>query len=69
MTEVYTPEILLQYIYKETNPKLTKNIAEALKSDTELLHTYQELQSQISILDNFKYYSTEVLLEKRSVFV
>ena len=49
---LYTPEDLLQYLYKETPPLLTAAIENALMQDWTLREKLNVLQSSISRLDS-----------------
>ena len=52
MTEFFTPEILLQYIYQETEEALNVQIREALSNNATLRQTYDDLLAGIEILDS-----------------
>ncbi|QQR98472.1 MAG: hypothetical protein IPK18_02765 [Sphingobacteriales bacterium] len=52
MTEFFTPEILLQYIYQETEEALNVQIREALNKNATLRQTYNDLLAGIEILDS-----------------
>ena len=49
--KLYTPEDLLQYLYKETSPQQTAAIETALKEDWTLREKLDVLQSSIQKLD------------------
>lgn len=49
---LYTPEDLLQYLYKETPPLLTAAIENALMEDWTLREKLHVLQSSINRLDS-----------------
>ncbi len=49
---LYTPEDLLQYLYKEASPAKTAAIETALMEDWTLREKLEVLQSSVSRLDN-----------------
>ena len=61
---LYTPEDLLQYLYKETSPQQTAAIEAALKEDWTLREKLHVLQSSIKQLDTVSESPrTEVVLQ------
>jgi len=50
----FTPEDLLQYLYKETSPEQTAAIAEALKQDWTLREKLTVLRTSMERLDKIK---------------
>ena len=61
---LYTPEDLLQYLYKETSPEQTAAIEAALKEDWTLREKLHVLQSSIKQLDTvIESPRTEVVLQ------
>ena len=67
MTEIFTPELLLKYLYNETTDMEHQIIATALKTDVHLNKVYTELQEGIAILDKLKY--EEVNLPQENILV
>jgi hypothetical protein len=60
---LYTPEDLLQYLYKETSPSETAAIESALMEDWTLREKLEVLKSSVSRLDNIvESPRTEVIL-------
>lgn len=51
MTLLFTPEELIQYLYKETSPEKTRAIEEALQADWTLREKLEVLQSSTDCLD------------------
>ena len=51
MTLLFTPEELIQYLYKETSTEKTRAIDEALQADWTLREKLEVLQSSIGCLD------------------
>ena len=61
---LYTPEDLLQYLYKETSPEQTAAIETALKEDWTLREKLNVLQSSIKQLNTvIESPRTEVVLQ------
>lgn len=59
----YTPEDLLQYLYKETSPETTAAIEEAIKTDWTLKEKLEVLKTSMERLDSIKISPrTEVIL-------
>ncbi|MGZ3837022.1 MAG: hypothetical protein ACXVMS_14335 [Flavisolibacter sp.] len=59
----YTPEDLLLYLYKETNPETTAAIENALKNDWSLREKLEVLQTSMKRLDTITVSPrTEVIL-------
>ncbi|HEU0111726.1 MAG TPA: hypothetical protein VFQ73_12685 [Flavisolibacter sp.] len=59
----YTPEDLLQYLYKETSPETTAAIEEAIKTDWTLKEKLEVLKTSMERLDSIKVSPrTEVIL-------
>lgn len=50
MTLLFTPEELLQYLYKETSPARTAEIDEALQNDWTLREKLEVLQNSMQAL-------------------
>lgn len=50
----FTPENLLQYLYKETSPEQTAAIAEALKHDWTLREKFDVLTASMDRLDKIR---------------
>jgi hypothetical protein len=48
---LYTPEDLLQYLYKETSPSQTAAIEQSLKEDWTLREKLEVLQASVKRLD------------------
>jgi hypothetical protein len=48
----YSPEDLILYLYKETNPDVTEAIEEALKTDWTLREKLEVLQASMKRLDS-----------------
>ena len=75
MTQKFTPQHLIKYIYKETSATETIAIAEALQEDWELNETYEELlegyqelpqakfRPSTSALNNILAYSQQTAVE------
>ena len=60
---LYTPEDLLQYLYKETSPQQTEAIEKALLEDWTLREKLEVLQSSVKRLDTIvESPRTEVIL-------
>lgn len=51
MTLLFTPEELIQYLYKETSPEKTRAIEEALQADWTLREKLEVLQSSTDCLN------------------
>lgn len=51
MTLLFTPEELLQYLYKETSPEKSAAIEAALRSDWTLREKFEVLQSSTQSLN------------------
>ncbi|MEO6731906.1 MAG: hypothetical protein ABIN01_11875 [Ferruginibacter sp.] len=51
MTLLFTPEELIQYLYKETSPARTAQIEETLQNDWSLREKLEVLQNSMQILD------------------
>ena len=51
MTLLFTPEELIQYLYKETSPSRTAQIEEMLQHDWTLREKLEVLQNSMKILD------------------
>ena len=51
MTLLFTPEELIQYLYKETSPSRTAQIEEMLQHDWTLRETLEVLQNSMQLLD------------------
>lgn len=50
MTLLFTPEELIQYLYKETSPARTAEIEEALQHDWTLREKFEVLQNSVQSL-------------------
>ncbi len=48
---LYTPEDLLQYLYKETSPQQTAGIENALKEDWALREKFEVIKASVSSLN------------------
>jgi hypothetical protein len=63
MTLLFTPEELLQYLYKETSPARTAEIEEALQRDWSLREKFEILQNSVhSLPRTFESPRTEVVM-------
>ena len=51
MTLLFTPEELIQYLYKETSPARTAQIEETLQHDWTLREKLEVLQNSMQLLD------------------
>ena len=51
MTLLFTPEELIQYLYKETSPAKTAEIEDALQNDWTLREKLEVLQNSMQMLD------------------
>jgi hypothetical protein len=51
MTLLFTPEELIQYLYKETSPARTAQIEDALQNDWSLREKLEVLQNSMELLD------------------
>jgi len=51
MTLLFTPEELIQYLYKETSPSRTAQIEEMLQIDWTLREKLEVLQNSMQMLD------------------
>lgn len=51
MTLLFTPEELIQYLYKETSPARTAQIEESLQNDWSLREKLEVLQNSMQIID------------------
>ena len=51
MTSLFTPEELIQYLYKETSPARTAQIEETLLNDWSLREKLEVLQNSIQMLE------------------
>lgn len=55
MKQTFTPELLLQFLYKETSLTESLEIAQELEHDLLLLEEYEELQEALRELPNVKF--------------
>lgn len=55
MSDIFTPDFLLKFIYNETNTLENEMIVNELKTDTDLAQIYHELLESIAILDMLKF--------------
>ena len=55
MKQTSTPELLLQFLYKETNLAESLEIAEELENDLLLMEEYQELQEALQELPKVQF--------------
>jgi len=63
MKHAYTPEDLLEYLYKETDPRRTQAIEEALETDWTLREKLAVLQASRARLDRLiEFPRTETIL-------
>ena len=51
MTLLFTPEELIQYLYKETSPARTAQIEEALQHDWTLREKLEVLKNTLQLID------------------
>ena len=51
MTSLFTPEELIQYLYKETSPARTAQIEEALQHDWTLREKLEVLKNTLQVID------------------
>ena len=51
MTLLFTPEELIQYLYKETSPARTAQIEEALQHDWTLREKLEVLRNTLQVID------------------
>ena len=51
MTLLFTPEELIQYLYKETSPARTAQIEEALQHDWTLREKFEVLKNTLQLID------------------
>ena len=51
MTLLFTPEELIQYLYKETSPARTAQIEEALQHDWTLREKLEVLKNTLQVID------------------
>ena len=51
MTLLFTPEELIQYLYKETSPERTAQIEEALQHDWTLREKLEVLKNTLQVID------------------
>ena len=51
MTSLFTPEELIQYLYKETSPARTAQIEEALQHDWTLREKFEVLKNTLQVID------------------
>jgi len=51
MTLLFTPEELIQYLYKETSPARTAQIEEALQHDWTLREKFEVLKNTLQVID------------------
>ena len=59
----FTPEELLQYLYKETSPEKTAEIAAALESDWSLRNKFEVIASATKRLDALKFSPRQQVLD------
>ena len=52
MTLLFTPEELVQYLYRETSPERTADIEEALQTDWSLREKLEVLRNSVCALDS-----------------
>ena len=55
MSDIFTPDFLLKFIYNETNTLENEMIVNELKTDTGLAQIYHELLDSIALLDSLKF--------------
>ncbi len=55
MSDIFTPDFLLKFIYNETNTLENEMIVNEMKIDTDLEQLYHELLESIAILDTLKF--------------
>jgi hypothetical protein len=51
MTSLFTPEELIQYLYKETSPARTAQIEEVLQHDWTLREKLEVLKNTLQVID------------------
>ena len=51
MTKTFTPDDLLRYLYEDTTPEETQAIEKSLQNDISLKVKFEQLQSDLSLLD------------------
>ena len=51
MIQIFTPDDLLRYLYKDTSAEETQEIEKALKNDHRLQKEFEQLSSDAGLLD------------------
>lgn len=52
MTQTFTPDDLLRYLYEDTTTEEKLEIEKALQSDTNLQQQFEQLQEDMQLLDD-----------------
>lgn len=55
MTQPFTPELLIKFLYKETTASETLAVSEALYNDPELMAEYENIQQAHQYLPKVKF--------------
>ncbi len=55
MTQSFTPELLIKYLYQETSASETLAVNDALHNDPDLLAEYEDLQRTAQYLPKVKF--------------
>ena len=61
---IFTPEDLVQYLYKETSPKKTASIKSALETDFSLRETFKTIAAAHEKLDTIEFSPREQVVKK-----
>ena len=64
MTQPFTPELLVKFLYKETTASETLAVNEALYKDPELQSEYESLKQAHAYLPNVKFKPSSNTLQK-----
>ncbi len=59
MTKTFTPDDLLRYLYEDTSSEETKEIEKALQNDISLQAEFEQLQSDMGLLNEVSYEPSE----------
>lgn len=54
MTQLFTPEDLIQYLYKETSPEQSLAIEQAMEADWTLREKFEVIKKAYARLEKFK---------------
>ncbi|MTI30591.1 hypothetical protein [Xanthovirga aplysinae] len=64
MTQTFTQDDVVKYLYKETTSEESEEIERALLFDTELLEVYHQMRAVVHQLDNLNFEPSERCSQK-----